>query len=288
MMVFRTDFSRIKARGLVAFVIGIAFVIISLAGDQLGYSLEPAFGYKQIAILGLGVPLIFYSWCVNTNSHEFYTSWKSYLTSWLIDIRFSPYLLLLLGGLSHLLGITTLSLITPFSPLEDRLLSPSLSLLMIAALGGLYRLINLVSRRGYQIVIFLAVLIIGATSPAFLKTEIAFQPGFQFPPEQELWNELYSFQGIDRVTHFYSDHDFRYQIYANRPQRVILEFGRLIDVKFLKSIMKKGRCPFIVVRKGDKMGEIMDIYYLEAGLIRREMVEGKFVLYHQSCLTAGN
>jgi len=192
--------------------------------------------------------------------------------------------LLFFAGLSHFCGITVLSLVTPFSDLRDRLLSPSLAILLFTGLAGMHYLISSMSRRYYAIPVYGVAFGLILLSPFFITTGLPFQPGISIPPEQALWKEIYSLPGIYKASHFYSDNNFTHEIFGNRPQRIILIENQLEQKGFLSSIMSTGQCPFVIVNTGDHMSQLMDQHYQEANLIRLEMLNDQFELFVQPCL----
>jgi len=279
------DFSKIRLFNVLCTVLGLVVAIIALASDRLGFGGDPEIGLKQIGVASLGILIALAPWLRNTNLLEYVRAWKAHydLKRWKTK-PFFTFALLFLGGLSHFWGITALSLVTPFSALTDRLLSPSLALLLFAGLAGMHYLSSLVPNRYYTAATYTVAVGLILLSPFFLKADIAFHVGIRVVPEQQLWKEIYKFPGIDKVSHFYSDLNFTHEIYANRPQRIILLEDQIEKEGFLPSIMARGQCPFVLVNSGDHMSQLMDQHYHEADLIRLEMVNGQFELFAQPCL----
>jgi hypothetical protein len=282
---FKLDISKVSIFTVMFSVLGLAVVVIALAADSLGLGGEPVIGLKQIAIASIGILLVLVSWLRNTNLLEYVRAWKAHNdpTRWKIRPLYT-FALLFLGGLSHFWGITILSLVTPFSPLTNRLLAPSLALLLFAGLAGMHYLIGLVPTKSYTAAIYGFGFGLILLSPFFLKTDLAFRIGMRVLPEQQLWKEIYSFPGINKVSHFYSDQNFTHEIFANRPQRIILDESQFEMAGFLPGIMAKGVCPFVLVNQGDDMRQLMNEHYNDANLIRMEMMDGQFELYAQPCL----
>ena len=282
---FKLEISKVSFFTVMFTVLGIAVAVIALAADSLGLGGEPVIGLKQIAIASIGILLVLVSWLRNTNLLEYVRAWKAHNdpTRWKIRPLYT-FALLFLGGLSHFWGITVLSLVTPFSPLTNRLLAPSLALLLFAGLAGMHYLIGLVPTKSYTAAIYGFGFGLILLSPFFLKTDLAFRIGMRVLPEQQLWKEIYSFSGINKVSHFYSDQNFTHKIFANRPQRIILDESQFEMAGFLPGIMAKGVCPFVLVNQGDDMRQLMNEHYNDANLIRMEMMDGQFELYAQPCL----
>ena len=282
---FRMDFPKVHFLNVLCTVFGLVVAIIALAADRLGFGGDPEIGLKQIGIASLGILVALAPWLRNTNLLEYVRSWKAHYDWNRWKTRpFYTFALLFLAGSSHFWGITALSLVTPFSALTDRLLSPSLALLLFAGLAGMHYLTSLVPNGFYTGATYAVAFGLILLSPFFLKADLAFHVGIRIPPEQQLWKEIYNFPGIDKASHFYSDLNFTHEIYANRPQRIILLEDQIEKEGFLPSIMARGQCPFVLVNQGDHMSQLMDQHYHEANLIRLEMVDGQFELFAQPCL----
>jgi hypothetical protein len=164
------------------------------------------------------------------------------------------------------------------------LLAPSLALLLFAGLAGMHYLISLVPTKSYKSAIYGVGFSLILMSPFFLKTGLAFHIGIRVLPEQQLWKEIYNFPGINKVSHIYSDQNFTHEVFANRPQRIILDESQIEQAGFLTSIMARGVCPFVLVNQGEEMSQLMNKHYHEVNLIRMEMMDGQFEIYAQPCL----
>jgi hypothetical protein len=282
---FRMDFSKGRFFNVLCTVLGLVVAVIALAADRLGFGGDPEIGLKQIAIASAGILIALAPWLRNTNLLEYVRSWKAHYDWNRWKTRpFFTFALLFLGGLSHFWGITALSLVTTFSALTDRLLAPSLAILLFAGLAGMHYLTNMVPTRYDAAATYTVAFSLILLSPFFLKTDLAFHVGIRIPPEQQLWKEIYNFPGINKASHFYSDYNFTHEIFANRPQRIILIEDQIEKEGFLHSIMARGQCPFVLVNQGDHMSQLMNQHYQEADLIRLEMMDGQFELFAQPCL----
>jgi hypothetical protein len=281
----KTDFTKIQFNTLLLGLFGITLITAALTADQFGFGGPPGIGLKQSVVIYLGILSLLAAWLGNTNILEGIRAWKAhYDWSWWKSRFGYGYLLLFLGGLCHLLGIIVLSLVTPFSNLEDRLLAPSLTLLLLAVLMGLYQLAGLGGKPRFALGVYTVAFVLVVASPAMVKASINFQPGFHFPPEQQLWQELSTYPGISRASHFYTDSNFTHQIYARRPQRVISFVDSLNQGGYLDRLMAKGTCPFVLVNAGSPMSELMSQVYQGSGLSRYVLMDGRFELYAQDCL----
>ncbi|HSB65605.1 MAG TPA: hypothetical protein VLD65_03450 [Anaerolineales bacterium] len=282
---FKWDFSQVHFYSILFTLIGLAMAVISLAADRLGFGGDPEIGLKQVFFAGLGILIAAIPWIRNTNSLEYVRSWKAGYDweRWTLKPLYT-FSLLLGAGLSHFVGITALSLVTPFSNLRDRLLSPSLAILLFSVLAGMHYLITLIPRKHYTIPVYGVALALMILSPFFITSGLPFQIRVNIPPEQELWKEIDHLPGINKASHFYSDNNFTHEIFGNRPQRIILVEDQLEQKGFLSGLMSTGQCPFVIVNTGDRMSQLMGQYYKEANLTRLEMLNGQFELYAQPCL----
>jgi hypothetical protein len=277
--------SKISPFTILLTILGAAVAVTALAADRLGFGGDPEIGLKQLVIASLGIMVVLAAWLKNTNIFEYVRTWKeNYDWNRWKTKPFYTFGIIFLAGLSHFIGITALSVVTPFSDLTDRLLSPSLTLLLLSGLLGMYYLINIIPARFFSVPVYGIGLVLILLSPFFLTTGIGFQPRIHIPPEQALWKEIYALPGIGKATHFYSDYDFTHEIFVSMPQRIILIEDQIDEKGFLSNILAFGQCPFVLVRQGDKMNELMDLHYEEANLIRLEMMQGQFILYAQPCL----
>jgi hypothetical protein len=282
---FKLNISKIHILTVIFTMLGLAVAIIALAADRLGFGGDPEIGLKQIAIASMGIVLVFASWFRNTNLLEYVRAWKANYdwNRWKTRPLYT-FGLLFLAGLSHFWGITALSVVTPISDLTDRLLSPSITLLLFSGLAGMYYLTNIIPSKFFPASIYGIGFGLILLSPFFLTTGLAFRVGIRVPPEQELWKEIYNLPGIGKVSHFYSDYNFTHEIFANRPQRIILIEDQIEEGGFLSRILATGQCPFVLVNQGDKMSQLMNQHYQEVNLTRLEMMHGQFELFAQPCL----
>ncbi|HEX9089917.1 MAG TPA: hypothetical protein VF831_00430 [Anaerolineales bacterium] len=266
-------------------ILGLVVVGVALAADSLGFGGDPEIGLKQLVVAGLGFLVAIAPWLGNTNLFDYVRFWKdNYDWNRLKTRPVYTFSLLLLAGLSHFWGITALSLVTPFSDLRNRLLAPSLALLLFSGLAGMYFLTRLLPVKFYPALIYAVALGLIMLSPFFITKGLPFQVGFRIPPEQALWKEIYNMPGITKATHFYSDYNFTHEIFASRPQRIILITDQIAQPGFLTRILATGQCPFVLVNQGDEMSQLMDQHYQETDLIRLDLLNGQFELFAQPCL----
>jgi hypothetical protein len=282
---FKLTLSKVSAFTIVLTILGTAIAVVALAADRLGFGGDPEIGLKQLTIVSVGIMIVLAAWVRYTNIPEDVRTWKeNYDWDRWKTKPFYTFGLIFLAGLSHFWGITGLSVVTPFSDLTDRLLSPSLTLLLLSGLVGMYFLISIIPTR------FSSASIVGIgfalilLSPFFITRNIVFHFKINIPPEQDLWKEIYKLPGIAKASHFYSDDNFKHEIFIHIPQRIIFEQDRIDEAGFLSHILATGQCPFVLVNQDDRWRQLMDKHYQEVNLIRLEMLQGQFILYAQPCL----
>jgi hypothetical protein len=282
---FKLSLSKVSVYTIIPTILGMAIAVIALAADRFGFGGDPEIGLKQLAIACVGIMIVLAAWFRNTNILEYVRAWKKYYdwNRWKTK-PFYTFSLLFLAGLSHFWGITALSVVTPISDLTDRLLSPSLTLILLSGLVGMYYLISIIPARFFLASIYGIGFGLILLSPFFLTTGLPFHIEIHIPPEQALWEEIHKLPGIAKVSHFYSDYNFTHEIFANMPQRIILIEDQIDEQGFLSHILATGQCPFVLVNQGDNMNQLMDQHYQEVNLIRLEMMNGQFILYAQACL----
>jgi len=188
--------------------------------------------------------------------------------------------MLVIATLGHSIGIWLLSLVTFFSLLDDRLLAPSITLGMVAALNGINEVVK--QRQGVKRIVALALpfvflLLAHHTTRPILPWN---RPAFARPPELSAWLDLRSTGGIDSSTHFYSDRDFRHQLYARIPQRIIWDVD-VIDRELIDSLLQTGKDPFFVLHtdQQDLLPLISTLQQSELGLQRWEYPQAKLIFF---------
>ena len=175
----------------------------------------------------------------------------------------TPQGLLVLAVCVHFVGIWALSLVTFFSLLDDRLLSPSITLGMIATLNGIH-LVTQGRPRAVRIALLVPPLLFllnahhttRPPSPINSRT-------FTIPPEAMAWDDIRMRGVLDGASHFYSDRDFRHQLYARIPQRILWDTTILGDEQRIHDLLRTGDRPFFVMHEGSD-----ELQALDSGLAR--------------------
>lgn len=170
----------------------------------------------------------------------------SYVTKAVSDGERSIHLKLVLVLTAQFFGIWALSLVTYFSEMDDRLLSPSIAFAVIAGLSGLQRISEVSSPVGR---------IIAFSSPfAFLFTAMHVTvpripihgADFAYPPEAELWETIDSLGISAGASHYYSDRNFRHQLFSPLPHRILWDTADYSSLKAIRVLATTGTRPFIV------------------------------------------
>jgi len=158
----------------------------------------------------------------------------------------SIHLKLVLVLATHFFGIWVLSLISHFSEMDDRLLSPSIAFAVIAGLSGLQRVGEFSGK------------VLGAiaySAPfAFLLTAMhvtiprigSAVPDFEYPPEAELWDRIDAEGFSTGASHYYSDRDFRHQIFSPLPHRILWDTTAYGSSQAIRALATTGTRPFFI------------------------------------------
>jgi hypothetical protein len=167
----------------------------------------------------------------------------------------------------HFFGIWIVSLVAYFSHLDDRLLSPSIMLGMVATLNG----INEVSRRVMRSArlplflapyLFLALAWHTATPPSPLAHRT-----FTIPAEAEAFQRIRRSGIIDGASHFYSDRDYRLQLYARIPQRIIWDTAVVATGEGLEQLLRTGTRPYFLMHVDSPEHEALQRGIATSGLL---------------------
>ncbi|MCB0769165.1 MAG: hypothetical protein KDC00_02025 [Flavobacteriales bacterium] len=147
---------------------------------------------------------------------------------------------------AHFFGIWALSLVSHFSALDDRLLSPSIALAIIAGLSGLDRFCDLLDAGGRLFVRSLPFVYMAVGMHITVPKLTLDIPHFTHPPHAELWTTLDS-SGIPAgATHYYTDQDFSHQLYSPLPHRILWETSDFNSPDAIRALFEKGTRPFFI------------------------------------------
>jgi len=170
----------------------------------------------------------------------------------------TPHGLLTLAALTHFWGLWALSLVTSFSLLDDRLLSPSISLAMVVVLNGIHVSVKERTRPIQRMAVlgpFLFLLVAHHTTrPPSPFNSRNFSP----PPEAAAWERIKDAGTLDEASHFYSDKDLRHQLYARIPQRIIWDGKYLSDARSIDALLQIGSRPFFVLHHFTDEARVME------------------------------
>jgi len=105
-----------------------------------------------------------------------------------------------------------------------------------------------------------------------------------YPAEMYLWQNIRKLDWISTSSHFYTDHNFKHQIFAGIPQRIIWdELKVLEDPSFMRDLLNRNR-PFLLLSQDSKEKKIIESYIIN-GQLTLEMIDYAdfgFTLYYPS------
>lgn len=149
--------------------------------------------------------------------------------------------------LVHFFGLWFLSVVTFFSILDDRLLSPSIALGIITVLHAI-QIVPKETSKAVRLALgaapFVFLLLCGHTARPALASE---RPSAGPLAIAQAWQEIEALGVLANSSHFYSDRDFRHQLYADRPQRILWDTTSLVQPGAMKALLQKGTDPFFVL-----------------------------------------
>ncbi|MCA9448476.1 MAG: hypothetical protein KC931_15245 [Candidatus Omnitrophica bacterium] len=191
-------------------------------------------------------------------------------------LHVAPHFTLLLGSVTHLLGIAILSTVFRMDFLDHRLLSPSYLLIGISLLSGVSLLVRF--RPPHTRTLWALPLLYLAFNPAFRTPVPQFNlDHFERPPEQALWEDLGDRQGLGESSHFYTSINFLHQIFCDRPHKIVWNENYVDTAEKTGWLLHYGSHPFFVLNEGDPMIPFLEEQKGSLGLTREE--SGPFTLF---------
>ncbi len=166
------------------------------------------------------------------------------------DFKFKAWIVLCIGTIINFLGIYVLSLVSSFDYLESRLLASVyiLGLLIFIVSSKILFEVFYLNKIKYA---FIALpFLFFAVNPAFTKN-VDWKVNVHYPIEHSLWNEINGNGLAKNSSHYITDFDYIYQIYGDKPQRIISQGFMFLNIKFLYEITNKGTSPFVVLRNNE-------------------------------------
>jgi len=184
---------------------------------------------------------------------------------------------------THFIGIWILSIFVSFDKLDYRLLSPTIALGLIALLNNTALYLKRQKNINVKVIIALIPFILLGVNIAVsgFKVKLRNLPISQ-PLESILWKDEKFINITTKSSFFYSDYNFRHQIYSNKPQRILLK--RHFLKYTIDELINQGQKPFFVYTYGlkghrwfEKILEkneydLKKLYYPEIG----------FIIYYQN------
>ena len=173
------------------------------------------------------------------------------------------------AGLAQFAAVWIPSLASQISDLGGRLLSPTIALMILAALHGVQTTLESLSPRKWAPAVLLLPFVFLVLGEDIVPGELLSFPGrVNYPVEMGLWRELHQIEWVQQSTHFFSDRDFVHQIFAGMPERIFWDTSVLRDPQAVGALLGTGRGPFILLRRGS----------WEAGAVEELMASGQVPL----------
>jgi hypothetical protein len=195
------------------------------------------------------------------------------------------HLTILLGFFFHAVGVYVLSLVASFDHLDERLLSPTIGIFMLAFINGLRHVLE--DLRG-KILLLTTVILLCLTYPSLFQLESPLDRqesnfiSIGYPVEMFLWEELDKMEAIQSSTVFFTD-IFSHQLFTDIPQKLLInhESGitRLQNPEDVRALLEIGQNPFFLFVSGSEADRYLSNTYQQVGLRRIEFPHLGFVLY---------
>lgn len=170
----------------------------------------------------------------------------SYVTKTISDGERSLHLRLVLVLAAHFFGIWILSLVTYFSEIDDRLLSPSIAFAVIASLSGLQCIGESFGSAGRVIAYSIPFAFLLTAMHVTIPRTAIHGTDFAHPPEAEVWETIDSLGISAGASHYYSDVDFRHQLFSPLPHRILWDTADCSTAKAIRILVNTGKRPFFV------------------------------------------
>ena len=123
-----------------------------------------------------------------------------------------------------------------------------------------------------------------ATNPSFRNPLPPFNISrFDRPREERIWEELAKRDDLAGSSHFYTNINFRHQIFCDKPRKIIWNVNYDDSAEKTGWLMHYGTRPFFLLDRGDPLVENLEMQRIELGL-EREDLEG-FTLFHRVTVT---
>ena len=184
------------------------------------------------------------------------------------------------------LGVWIPSLAASFDVLDDRLLSPTIAVGLLAIVYGLNCLSDHFQNRKVSYIVmslpFLFLLLSNHVS--VIKIEEVQSTIPNYPAEMYLWQNIRKLDWISTSSHFYTDYNFKHQIFAGIPQRIIWDESAVLeDPSVMRDLLNRDRS-FLLLSQGSKEKKIIESYIINGKLPLEKIdyADFGFTLYYPS------
>lgn len=194
------------------------------------------------------------------------------------------HLTLISAVLFQFLGVWVPSLVAYFNTIDDRLLSPSIAMGLLAIVYGLNCLSDhFQTKKTRYIVMSLPFLfLILSNHISVIKIEEVRSTIPNYPGEMYLWQNIRRLDKISTSSHFYTDYNFRHQIFSGIPQRILWhESVDLEDSLAVRNLLNRDK-PFILLSQESQENKIIESHIVNGRLPLKQIDydEFGFVLYY--------
>ena len=188
------------------------------------------------------------------------------------------------GAVFHFLGVWIPSLVAFFNALNDRLLAPTITFGLLAIVYGLNYLSVQVNSRSIKYLIaslpFVFLLLSNRVSvtPKIDDLQVS-RPNF--PVEMYLWQQLQKIDWVSTSSHYYTDLNFKHQIFASIPHRIIWNKLMIEDPSAAKELLRHNQS-FLLVSQASQEREIIEGHILKGDLLleKIDFTDLGFTLYY--------
>ncbi|MFH1194436.1 MAG: hypothetical protein V1720_01910 [bacterium] len=183
---------------------------------------------------------------------------------------------LLVVAVIYFIGTYLISLLASFDSLNHRILAPVIILGVIVLFSGVDLLYNILSNGKYGIIVFIIPLLIMMNMDLF-NYNLELELSTKYPAEKLLWEKVEKIDQIKNSSHFYTDYNYKHQLFCKIPHRVIY-FESLTD-EIINKLQSIGKNPFYIFKLGSSFDEFLSNNYCNYGLRRVELVDVNYSLY---------
>lgn len=183
----------------------------------------------------------------------------------------------------HFVGIWLLSLVAFFSILDDRLLAPSMALGIVAVLFAIQHTAERSATWAQKALLAAPFLFVAIAGHSRWPCQQGCALRSPVPAEAAGWETIRRAGLLKGATHFYSDRDFRHQLFADIPQRIVWDTTLVTDPRALAALLGEGNRPFFVFHTDCPERKALERGLLRSGVRLQQLLLPKadLVVLHQ-------